>query len=242
MTMINRIYIKARAKQAIFVSKPSPLFAGMILTAVYFLIYIFQYTGDAGAYAELISTGTYTATDLLKAMWSDMTSNQLMMALQICFYLFNSYISFGMVCYSTKVASGSLNTSVQEMFPPILLFLKYLLISIVTAVIVSIGFICFIIPGFILSICYSQAKYIMLEHPEFSFIKCMTESRKLMKGRLMEYFVLALSFIGWNFLTSFSIITGIWTYPYTNITMAIYYRQISGESVVFDNQDDNVGM
>jgi len=240
--MINRIFIKARAKQAIFVSKPSPLFAGMILTAVYFLIYIFQYTGDASAYAEIISTGNYTMTDLLRAMWSDMTSNKALLVLQICFYLFNSYISFGMVCYSTKIASGELNTSVQEMFPPILQFLKYLLISFVTAIAVTVGFICFIVPGFILSICYSQAKYIMLEHPDFSFIKCMTESRKLMKGRLMEYFVLVLSFIGWSFLTSFSIFTGIWTYPYTNITMAIYYRQISGQGMVFDNQDTNVNV
>ena len=60
----------------------------------------------------------------------------------------------------------------------------------------------------------------------------MTASRKLMRGHLGEYFVLVLSFIGWNILTSISVITGIWTYPYTGITMALYYRAVSTEITV----------
>ncbi len=242
--MNSRFLLKMRAKQAIFTTKPSPMLAGLMLTGVYFLIYIFQYTGDADAYSELIQSGSYTATEILQAMYKDMTGNTTAMLIQMMFILLNSYISFGMLSYSWRIVSGSGGfampsgevradqlqygqVGIQEMFPPIKLFIKNLYIIILVSLLVSIGLIMFIVPGIVLYICYSQSRYIMLEHPEMSVIKCMTASRKLMRGRIGEYFMLSLSFIGWQLMTSLCIITGIWTYPYINITMALYYKDIS---------------
>lgn len=242
--MNSRFLLKMRAKQTIFTTKPSPMLAGLMLTGVYFLIYIFQYTGSADAYNELIQSGSYTATELLQAMYKDMTGNTTGMLIQMMFILLNCYISFGMLCYSWKIVSGSGsvdvpfkggaagepqygNVGIQEMFPPITLFIKNLYIIVLVSLLVSIGLVFFIVPGIVLYICYSQSRYIMLEHPEMSVIKCMTASRKLMRGRIGEYFMLALSFIGWQLMTSLCVITGIWTYPYINITMALYYKDIS---------------
>lgn len=242
--MKSRFLLKMRAKQAIFTTKPSPMLAGLMLTGVYFLIYIFQYTGNADAYNELIQSGSYTATELISAMYKDMTSDTTAMLIQLMFVLLNGYISFGMLCYSWKIVSASgdvrvtpsedgvnqiqfASVGIQEMFPPVLLFIKNLIIIFLVSILVSIGLVFFIVPGIVLYICYSQSRYIMLEHPEMSVIKCMAASRKLMRGRIGEYFMLSLSFLGWQLMTSLCVITGIWTYPYINITMALYYKDIS---------------
>ena len=239
--MISRFLLKMKAKQAIFTTKPSPILAGLMLTGVYFLIYIFQYTGSADAYNELLQNGSYTVTQLMEAMYKDIVGNKTALILQLVFSLLNSYISFGMMCYSLKLASsfdsqpiGSNEIpsereriSVQEMFPPLLTFIKSFAITLLTSLLTAIGIVFFIVPGIILAVCYSQARFIMLEHPEMSIIKCMTASRKLMRNRIGEYFLLSLSFIGWQLMTSISVITGIWTYPYINITMAFYYKDIS---------------
>ena len=49
--MQSRYMLKLRAKQILVSVKPSPLFAGMMLTAISFLIYIFQYSGSGNTYA-----------------------------------------------------------------------------------------------------------------------------------------------------------------------------------------------
>ena len=224
--MESRYMLKLRAKQILVSAKPSPLFAGMMLTAISFLIYIFQYSGSGNTYAELINSGVRDIAKLSEALVADLTGNTGALVLR------NTYISFGLVCYSFRLSSGETAVPLQEMFPPVLSFLKFFLLTIITSIVAAIGMLFFIVPGIILAICYSQAKYIMLDHPEMSVIQCMTASRKLMRGHLGEYFVLVLSFIGWNILTSISVITGIWTYPYTGITMALYYRAVSTEITV----------
>ena len=230
--MQSRYMLKLRAKQILVSVKPSPLFAGMMLTAISFLIYIFQYSGSGNTYAELINSGVRDITKLSEALVSDLTGNTGALVLRLVFSLLNTYISFGLVCYSFRLSSGETAVPLQEMFPPVLSFLKFFLLTIITSIVAAIGMLFFIVPGIILALCYSQAKYIMLDHPEMSVIQCMTASRKLMRGHLGEYFVLVLSFIGWNILTSISVITGIWTYPYTWITMALYYRAVSTEITV----------
>jgi len=58
----------------------------------------------------------------------------------------------------------------------------------------------FIIPGIIASIRYSQAFFIMIDHPEYTVRQCVNESKRMMFGNKMTYFSLTLSFIGWGFV------------------------------------------
>ena len=66
--MQSRYMLKLRAKQILVSVKPSPLFAGMMLTAISFLIYIFQYSGSGNTYAELINSGVRYITKLSEAL------------------------------------------------------------------------------------------------------------------------------------------------------------------------------
>ena len=82
----------------------------------------------------------------------------------------------------------------------------------------------FIVPGVIKALSWSQAYYIMLEDPDMEPKEAMAESARMMTGRKLEYFILALSFAGWILLTIFTFgILGLWLIPYIAQTMAVYY-------------------
>ena len=228
----KQIYAQAESKTNPRIGKAESAFCGHdadsdIIPDIHFSIF-----RHGNTYAELINSGVRDITKLSEALVYDLMGNTGALVLRLVFSLLNTYISFGLVCYSFRLSSGETAVPLQEMFPPVLSFLKFFLLTIITSIVAAIGMLFFIVPGIILALCYSQAKYIMLDHPEMSVIQCMTASRKLMRGHLGEYFVLVLSFIGWNILTSISVITGIWTYPYTGITMALYYRAVSTEITV----------
>ncbi len=60
----------------------------------------------------------------------------------------------------------------------------------------------FIIPGIIAVFRYSQAYYVMVDHPELTANQCLKESSRIMMGNKWKFFGLNLSFIGWWFLAS----------------------------------------
>ncbi len=59
-----------------------------------------------------------------------------------------------------------------------------------------------IVPGIIASFRYSQAFYVMIDHPEYSANQCLEESKRLMMGNKGRLFYLNLTFIGWYLLAA----------------------------------------
>lgn len=89
-----------------------------------------------------------------------------------------------------------------------------------------------IIPGIIKSFSYAMVPYIMADsNYNLSYNDAITESRRLMDGRKMDFFILGLSFIGWLLLSilTFGILL-IWLVPYMNATFAAFYMDIKGEN------------
>lgn len=85
---------------------------------------------------------------------------------------------------------------------------------------ISIGLIVFIIPGIYLSLSYSLVPYLLATNRELSMFETLRLSREMMKGHILDYFVLVLSFIGWLILSVFTFgILLIWLYPYMITTI-----------------------
>lgn len=85
----------------------------------------------------------------------------------------------------------------------------------------------FIIPGFIKSIAYSQAYYILKDNPELSPNAAITRSRQLMNGYKGKYFLLNLSFIGWGILCILTLGIGfLWLAPYITASLAAFYQSL----------------
>lgn len=57
-----------------------------------------------------------------------------------------------------------------------------------------------VVPGIYKSLAYSQALYVLHDHPEYSATEAITESRRLMQHHKWAYVLLALSFIVWFLL------------------------------------------
>ena len=89
------------------------------------------------------------------------------------------------------------------------------------------------IPGIIKEYSYSMAEFIMTDMIDagksMTFTQAITESKKLMYGHKMDFFILRLSFIGWQFLACLPLGIGlIWFYPYRYATEAAFYRKLAG--------------
>lgn len=85
----------------------------------------------------------------------------------------------------------------------------------------------FIIPGIIKGIAYSQAMFILAENPEIGGREALKKSSEMMQGHKLDYFILSLSFIGWNILAVFTFgILYVWLAPYISATQANFYQSI----------------
>lgn len=102
-------------------------------------------------------------------------------------------------------------------------FLLNLLIGIFSA----LWSLLFVIPGIIKSISYSMSYYILAENPGMSALEALNESKRMMDGHKLDYFVLKLSFIGWSLLGACTLgLAYIYVLPYISASEANFYRSI----------------
>ncbi len=100
------------------------------------------------------------------------------------------------------------------------------------AVVVTLGFFCFIIPGIILSFAYAMVPYILDENPEMSVIDTLRASRHMMRGHKFDLFWFWLTFIGWGLLCILTMGIGFfWLIPYYSTARAAFYNDVRNLAV-----------
>ncbi|MFJ8261042.1 DUF975 family protein [Rummeliibacillus sp. NPDC094406] len=105
--------------------------------------------------------------------------------------------------------------------------LKLIGTSILQGIFVFLWSLLLIIPGIIKSLAYSQTFYLLRDHPEYTILEAITESRRRMDGFKWKYFLLGLSFIGWGILCLFTLGIGfLWLVPYVSTAMATFYNGV----------------
>ena len=109
-------------------------------------------------------------------------------------------------------------------------FLKSFLLYLLVNLYLFLWMLLFIIPGIIKSFSYAMTYFIINDHPEYSLNQAITESRRMMDGHKMEYFILCLSFIGWFILSCITLGVGfLWLIPYFYTTSAAFYEEVAEE-------------
>lgn len=81
-------------------------------------------------------------------------------------------------------------------------FFKVMGLYIVMCIFITLWTLLFIIPGIIAAYRYSQAFFILIDHPEYGIMQCLAESKAMMTGNKGKLFCLELSFIGWMILSA----------------------------------------
>ena len=104
---------------------------------------------------------------------------------------------------------------------------QILIADILVAIVVSIGYVLFVIPGIILTFAYAMVSYIVID-TDTAGSDSLKKSREMMKGYKLDYFVFGLSFFGWILLVPFTLgLLLIWLAPYMSIASCIYYDRLS---------------
>lgn len=108
--------------------------------------------------------------------------------------------------------------------------LRFVLVSFLFGLIVSIGLIVFILPGIYLAYKYYFVPYIVIDKPEISIRDAFKRSGELTSGIKIDLFVLELSFFGWILFGVVTLGLGMfYVIPYMNLTYMNAYRKASKE-------------
>lgn len=104
---------------------------------------------------------------------------------------------------------------------------KIILATLLTGIFVVLWSLLLIIPGIIKSLSYSQTLFLLRDHPEYTALEAITESKRRMKGKKWKFFLMNLSFIGWGILSLITLGIGfLWLAPYIAASMATFYNEL----------------
>lgn len=95
----------------------------------------------------------------------------------------------------------------------------------------ALGFLCFIIPGIVVSYGLDMVPYILADNPGIGIMDAIKASWEMMKGYKWKLFVFDLSFIGWIILDILTLgILGIfYVNPYIGSSHAAFYEALKAE-------------
>lgn len=142
--------------------------------------------------------------------------------------ILTTVISFGYTWWGLSVARQ--NGSVGEFAFAFSKIIPIIILSIVMAIVVCLGYVLLIVPGVMLSFGWSMASYVLRDNIE-SGLGALSESWRITKGHKMDLFVLGLSFIPWMLLGIITCgLAFIYVYPYMSVTYAKAYESLKANA------------
>ncbi len=139
------------------------------------------------------------------------------------------HLSFSVSVIALNVI-GHKEIKVSDIFNGFKNYNNVLLLYLLEALKVFLWSLLLIIPGIIKEISYSMSHFIMAESPDMSPSEVLKESEELMEGHKLDYFVLQLSFFGWNILSVLTLgLSALYSDPYYHAARANFYYTIKKE-------------
>jgi uncharacterized membrane protein len=96
--------------------------------------------------------------------------------------------------------------SIKLLFSQLPRLIPFFILLLIQGIFILLWSLLLIVPGIIASIRYSQAFYILIDHPEMKASDAINRSKEMMDGQKWKYFLLMLSFIGWYILLIFVLV------------------------------------
>lgn len=210
---INRPVVKSKARQLITRTRPNPLMIGLVFIAADLLLSYLQAQLMGLWRLDLRSISIpLPVPDIAPAAW----------VLIFAIVLMSSVLSTGFCSYCLKICKGE-KADYKNLLDGFTIFFKLILLKLLVNLLVFFQLLMFIVPGIIASYSYRQAEYILLENPELRPLECIRRSEEMMRGHRFDLFVLDLSFIGWELLSSILFFPIVWYLPYSGVCYAHYY-------------------
>lgn len=230
---LNRVAIKRKAQELIYISKPLPIYAGLIMLVLGIVISTLSTRimglnispSDMEQYLKYVQDGNFEfALRLLDTFKPTPAAIAIDAALQII----SSVVNFGFVIFLMNIVRNTA-PCLGNLLDGFGKFFKIVWLNILISVFILFWTMLFIIPGFIAIYRYRMAIYIMIDNPNMSAMECIRESSRMMKGHKAELLMFDLSFFGWYLLAIIpylGYLVQVWTIPYIELSHAVYYEAL----------------
>ena len=236
--MFDRAGTKRNAQNLITAAKPSPIYAGLMCIALSIVVsFLSSRLTNAFTLDELNRYMEYALGDQIEQAWYMLESHTPSLSAQLinlALLVVTRIVIAGFVIFllNTIRNTGACFGNLLDGFG---IVWRILLLEILQAIFIALWSLLFVIPGLIAAYRYRMAIYLLIDHPELSPLDCIRESKRMMMGHKGELFLLDLSFIGWELLAAIPYLgyaVQIWTTPYINMTLAMYYEWLCGRPYV----------
>lgn len=229
---MNRPALKRQAKEIILQNLKTVLIGALLLvllTAVFSVISgrLMQPTLDAMThqYQLMLQGKDVSSYAIQRAAYSQPRE----MMISYLFQWLLMIVEFGFMLFLFNVIRGKA-ASYGNLLDGFAIWWKILLLRLVMGFFVFLWSLLLVVPGIIAAYRYRMAPFLLLTHPEYGIMDCIRESKVRMNGYKMAFFVLDLSFLGWELLTLVPYLgwaVMVWVKPYRQSTELLYCMQIS---------------
>ena len=145
-------------------------------------------------------------------------------AILLLFQLVFIILSYGYTAYTLQVVRGE-PSGYGNLLDGFGIAWRAVALTLLTDALVMVASVALLVPGLILSYAYGMAPYLQVDHPDWSPIRCMRESRIMMRGHKWDLFVLQLSFLGWQILATIPGVS-VFVKPYVSLTETVFYENL----------------
>ena len=231
--------LKRGARALIRENAPKLIFIGLVYIIAITIIseLQFQLPAPIAAYEQfltLLSMGEVPSFQLFFG-----TIRTYGLVLSILLGLMLPVVSLGFISYCLKITRKKAG-DYKDLLAGFSLFFKAILLSLMATVFILLWSLLFFFPGIAAHYRYRLVYYILLDDPKKSVIQCFRESKRLMRRRKLDLFLIDLSFLGWVILSILVMsliipifpVVSIWLTPYYGLTQAAFYNQVMNEATV----------
>jgi len=196
--------------------------AGMVLSMVT-QMFSFIFMVPIG----VIASGSVEAMSVFMVLFWVLFIMVISLGLSMASKAFEGVLERGKASYFLQLSRGSQRPEFSVMFDGFSDFLRSALTGLLYGLYVWLWSLLLIVPGIVFSIAYSQAYFILRDHPGINAGEALRRSREMMRGAKAKYFWMWLSFMGWWLLILISFgIASIWAAPYWLAARTKFYADL----------------
>lgn len=233
--LINRTILKIQAREVIRSSNPSAIKVGMlfiIISLVFSLLstYLVGARLDEHDIMQITRHLEEGNVDYAYAYVAEYMPKPSAQFINLVMQVVMNIVSVGFIIFilNTVRSNAPCYGNLLDGFG---MPVRIIVLNLLIGIFVFLWSLLLIVPGFIAAYKYRLATYLLIDHPEYSPMQCIRESKRLMQGHKAELFMLDVSFVGWAMLALLPVIgwlVEIWNTPYFATTYALYYQELAG--------------
>lgn len=230
--MGNRVIIKAEARRHIQQGRVSPILASAVVLLIGFVLDRAVDLAEGGslfasysydwAYYQAVVSGDIGSLQAILDLVPEPTITSL--SLSVAVTLFTIVLNGGYYLFCLDILHGR-ETPLSTLMDGLGFAGRLIWCNILVGVKIALWSMLFFFPGLIAAYRYRFAVYNVLTDPDLSAGQAIALSCEQTRGMKWELFVLDLSFLGWNLLSSLTFgLLNLWVSPYMTLCDLSYFE------------------